>query len=63
METGAQGVVSKDLRVLAGFFEQGVDLKLAQAFIDTATRDPASATTLRAIINFARDSETWQAEE
>ncbi|APC19287.1 two-component system response regulator [Pseudomonas frederiksbergensis] len=30
-------------------------LKLAQAFIDTATRDPASATTLRAIINFARE--------
>ncbi|WP_150645227.1 putative bifunctional diguanylate cyclase/phosphodiesterase [Pseudomonas fluorescens] len=30
-------------------------LKIAQAFIDSATRDPASATTLRAIINFARD--------
>jgi diguanylate cyclase (GGDEF)-like protein/PAS domain S-box-containing protein len=30
-------------------------LKIAQAFIDTASRDPASATTLRAIINFARD--------
>ncbi len=30
-------------------------LKLAQAFIDTAIRDPASATTLRAIINFARE--------
>lgn len=30
-------------------------LKLAQAFIDTAAHDAASATTLRAIINFARD--------
>ncbi|MBD9565676.1 EAL domain-containing protein [Pseudomonas sp. PDM09] len=30
-------------------------LKLAQTFIDMAARDPASATTLRAIINFARD--------
>ncbi|KAB0508326.1 EAL domain-containing protein [Pseudomonas lini] len=30
-------------------------LKLAQAFIDTAAHDTASATTLRAIINFARD--------
>ncbi|PZW91177.1 PAS domain S-box-containing protein/diguanylate cyclase (GGDEF)-like protein [Pseudomonas sp. 478] len=30
-------------------------LKLAQAFIDTAARDPASANTLRAIINFARE--------
>src|SRR5207253_3923388 len=30
-------------------------LKIAQAFIDSATRDPASATTLRAIINFARE--------
>jgi diguanylate cyclase (GGDEF)-like protein/PAS domain S-box-containing protein len=30
-------------------------LKIAQAFIDSASRDPASATTLRAIINFARD--------
>jgi EAL domain-containing protein (putative c-di-GMP-specific phosphodiesterase class I) len=30
-------------------------LKLAQAFIDSAAQDPASATTLRAIINFARD--------
>lgn len=30
-------------------------LKIAQAFIDSATRDPASAMTLRAIINFARD--------
>ncbi|WP_347901789.1 EAL domain-containing protein [Pseudomonas purpurea] len=30
-------------------------LKIAQAFIDSASRDAASATTLRAIINFARD--------
>jgi diguanylate cyclase (GGDEF)-like protein/PAS domain S-box-containing protein len=30
-------------------------LKLAQAFIDTAAQDPASANTLRAIINFARE--------
>jgi diguanylate cyclase (GGDEF)-like protein/PAS domain S-box-containing protein len=30
-------------------------LKIAQAFINSASRDPASATTLRAIINFARD--------
>ncbi|WP_447794014.1 EAL domain-containing protein [Pseudomonas farris] len=30
-------------------------LKLAQAFIDTAAHDTASATTLRAIINFARE--------
>ncbi|MEX5689293.1 MULTISPECIES: putative bifunctional diguanylate cyclase/phosphodiesterase [Pseudomonas] len=30
-------------------------LKLAQAFIDTAARDPACANTLRAIINFARE--------
>jgi EAL domain-containing protein (putative c-di-GMP-specific phosphodiesterase class I) len=30
-------------------------LKIAQNFIDNAIRDPASATTLRAIINFARE--------
>ena len=30
-------------------------LKIAQNFIDNAIRDPASASTLRAIINFARE--------
>ncbi|WP_085655970.1 EAL domain-containing protein [Pseudomonas sp. B11(2017)] len=30
-------------------------LKLAQAFIDNAARDPAGAMALRAIVNFARD--------
>ncbi|QXI16820.1 GGDEF/EAL domain-containing response regulator [Pseudomonas hamedanensis] len=30
-------------------------LKLAQTFIDSASRDPASANALRAIVNFARD--------